>query len=217
MLVMRLKYSLRTTPLAFLVLYSLRLLSIAALGGGLWLTGLILFTSIIPSAPLDSTRATDGIVIFTGGPTRLGVALELFQQHRAQYLLISGVNPESTLNEIVGKQADKSQITLGYDALDTIGNAEETAAWVSAHHIKTLRLITSNYHMPRSLFELRYLLPTVKIIPHPVVGKGFLKSKWWLDPSTLHLVIQEYNKFLFALIRRPIQDIQKRLIPREGE
>jgi len=105
--------------------------------------------------------------------------LELFQQKKAQYLLISGVNPESTLPQTIEQMANKAHITLGYDALDTIGNAEETAAWVSTYRIKTLRLITSNYHMPRSLFELRYLLPTVEIISHPVVSTSFLKSKWW--------------------------------------
>lgn len=194
-----------------LLLYGLRLLIVSAIGGGLWCVGLVLFTGIIPSAPPMTIKATDGIAIFTGGKTRLEVALELFQQKKAQYLLISGVNPESTFSQTIEEIPNRSQITLDYNALDTHGNAEETARWADQHHIKTLRLITSNYHMPRSLFELRYLLPTVEIIPHPVVGKSFLKSKWWLDPSTLCLVIQEYNKFLFALVRRPIKDLQKML------
>lgn len=191
-----------------LMLYSLRMLLITALGGSVWLVGLILFTRIIPSAPLDAIGRTDGIVIFTGGKTRLNVALDLFQQKKGKYLLVSGVNHESNLSEVVDHLAAKSQITLGYNALDTLGNAEETAAWVSSHNIKTLRLITSNYHMPRSLFELRHQLPGLEIIPHPVVGKSFLEPKWWLDLPTLCLVVQEYNKFLFALIRRPLKDFQ---------
>jgi uncharacterized SAM-binding protein YcdF (DUF218 family) len=192
-----------------LMLYSLRILLITALAGSVWLTGLILFTRIIPSGPFDAIGSTDGIVIFTGGKTRLNVALDLFQQKKGRYLLVSGVNHQSNLSEIVDRLASKSQITLGYSALDTLGNAEETAAWARNHHLKTLRLITSNYHMPRSLFELRHLLPGLEIIPHPVVGKSFLHPKWWLDLPTLCLVIQEYNKFLFALIRRPIKDIQR--------
>lgn len=196
-------------------LYSLRLLIVITIGGSLWIAGLILFTHTIPIGPLDTIRTTDGIAIFTGGKTRLKVALDLFQQNKGQYLLISGVNPESNLAQTVDLMADKSRITLGYKALDTLGNAEETAAWVSAHHIKTLRLITSNYHMPRSLFELSYRIPAVEIIPHPVVGKSFLKPKWWLEFSTLYLVVQEYNKFLFALIRRPMKDVQEILIPKE--
>jgi len=197
-----------------LVLYGLRLLIVIAIGGCLWCTGLILFTRIIPSAPLETIRTTDGIAIFTGGKTRIDVALDLFQQQKGRYLLISGVNPDANLSIRVAQIAHHSRITLGYDALDTVGNAEETAAWARLHRIRTLRLITSNYHMPRSLFELRYLLPIVDIIPHPVVGQSFLKPKWWLDPKTLYLVIQEYNKFLFALIRRPIKDLQAILIPR---
>lgn len=192
-----------------MVLYSLRLLIVITIGGSLWFIGLILFTGIIPSAPPLTINPTDGIAIFTGGKTRLEVALELFQQKKGQYLLISGVNPESTLSQTIEKIPNHSQITLDYNALDTHGNAEETARWADQHRLKTLRLITSNYHMPRSLFELRYLLPTVEIIPHPVVGKSFLKPKWWLDPSALYLVTQEYNKFLFALVRRPIQDLRE--------
>lgn len=188
--------------------YSLRILMVLAIGGSLWFVGLVFFTRIIPSLPQDPTNSTDGIVIFTGGKTRLKVALTLFEQHQGQYLLISGVNPHSTLPKIVEQLPFRSRITLGYDALDTVGNAAETAAWAHTHQIKTLRLITSNYHMPRSLFELRHLLPEVQIFPHPVVKKSFLKPKWWLDPIALRLVIQEYNKFLFALIRRPFEDLQ---------
>ena len=129
--------------------------------------------------------------------------LSLFQQKKGKYLLISGVNPDSTFPKTVAQMPFKSQITLGYEALDTLGNAEETAAWVNANHIQTLRLITSNYHMTRSLFELRRLLPEVQILSHAVVGKSFLKPKWWLHPPTVTLVIQEYNKFLFALLCRP--------------
>jgi uncharacterized SAM-binding protein YcdF (DUF218 family) len=194
--------------LRYVLFYSLRLLMVVAMGGALWLMGLILFTRIIPSTPQDGTSPTDGIVIFTGGKTRLKVALDLFEQKRGKYLLISGVNPLSTFPKMVAQHPFRSRITLGYAARDTFGNADETAAWVHNHHIKSLRLITSNYHMPRSLLDLRRLLPDVQILPHPVVSKNFLNPKWWLDPSTLHLVIQEYNKFLFALIGRPFEDLQ---------
>jgi len=197
------------------LLYSLRFLIIVLIGGSLWLIGLIFFTRIIPSLPQGSVNPTDGIAVFTGGKTRLKVALALFEQKKGKYLLISGVNPNSTLPEMVAHLPLRNQITLGYSALDTVGNAEETATWAYENHIKTLRLITSNYHMPRSLFEVRCLLPEVQISPYPVVGKSFLKPKWWLDPYTLHLVIQEYNKFLFALLRRSFEDLQGFLKIRE--
>jgi hypothetical protein len=53
------------------------------------------------------------------------------------------------------------------------------------------------------------LIPDIQILPHAVVGKSFLKTKWWLDSFTLRLVVQEYNKFLFALVRRPLADFHE--------
>lgn len=191
-----------------LFLYSVRAFTLVGIGGFFWFFGLILFTRIIPSVPLDLRTTTDGIVIFTGGKTRLEVALDLFQQNKGKYLLVSGVNPDSTLPQRIEKLSLSSRITLGFDALNTAGNAQETAIWAHTHHIKTIRLITSNYHMPRSLFELKSVLPDVEIIPHPVVRDSFLNPRWWFDSETLYLVIQEYNKFLFALIRHFFENIQ---------
>jgi len=192
----------------YTLLYGLRFLIVLSIGAGLWLTGLVLFTKMIPSMPQPAISSTDGIVIFTGGGTRLKEALVLFEKEKGKYLLISGVNPESEISTLLSQNPLKERITLGYEALDTLGNAEETANWVHRNNIKSLILITSNYHMPRSLLELRHLVPNVEILPHPVVGEAFLHPKWWLEPSTLRLVLQEYNKFLFALMRRAVEDIQ---------
>ena len=192
----------------YTLLYGLRFLIVLSIGAGLWLTGLVLFTKMIPSMPQPAISSTDGIVIFTGGGTRLKEALVLFEKEKGKYLLISGVNPESEISTLLSQNPLKERITLGYEALDTLGNAEETANWVHRNNIKSLILITSNYHMPRSLLELRHLVPNVEILPHPVVGEAFLHPKWWLEPSTLRLVLQEYNKFLFALMRRTVEDIQ---------
>lgn len=198
-------------------LMTLRCLFLILLGGGLWVTGLMLFTKNIPIAPPDNIERTEGIVIFTGGKTRLKVAFDLFQQKKGEYLLISGVNPNSTLPKKIERMPLKSKITLGYSALDTAGNAKETAEWVEHNSIKTLRLITSNYHMPRSLFELRTVLPLMEIISHPVVGEDFTAPKWWLNPPMLYLVIEEYNKFLFSFTRRFFESIQHFFIGNETD
>lgn len=184
------------------------------LGGGiacglLWAGGLFLFMCSIPLAPQPFTFPTDGMVIFTGGKMRLQTALSLFQQKRSKYLLISGANPGSSSRDIIGEVPFDPYITLGYQALDTIGNAEETAVWAKARRIKTLRLITSNYHMPRSLLELQYRLPNVQIIPEPVVGQRFLEPYWWTTRSLFVLITYEYNKFLLAGIRHVMDDLQK--------
>lgn len=191
----------------YTLLYGLRFLIALLIGAALWIMGLVLFTKMIPSMPQSAINSTDGIVIFTGGGTRLKEALVLFEQEKGKYLLISGVNPESEISTLLSQNPLKERITLGYEALDTLGNAEETANWVHRNNIKSLILITSNYHMPRSLLELRHLVSNVEIFPHPVVGEAFLQPKWWLEPPTLRLVLQEYNKFLFALMRRAVEDI----------
>lgn len=182
---------------------------IILLGGVMWFIGLILFTRLIPFAPVNNPHHTNGIVIFTGEGSRLKEALSLFEQKKADYLLISGVNPSCNLPQMIQQRPDKSFITLGYSALDTSGNAVETAVWARSHPIKSLRLITSNYHMPRSLFELNRMLPGVKIVAHPVIGKRFNQKKWWLDGITLGIVIQEYNKFIFSILRRQLEDVKK--------
>ncbi len=189
--------------------HMMRLSFLILLGGILWFIGLILFTRLIPFSPIENPNHTNGIVIFTGEGSRLKEALTLFEQKKADYLLISGVNPSCNLPNMIQQRPDKSSITLGYSALDTSGNAAETAVWVRSHPIKSLRLITSNYHMPRSLFELNHMLPGVKIISHPVIGKRFNQKKWWLDETTLGIVIQEYNKFIFSIIRRQLKDVKK--------
>lgn len=198
------------------IFYGLRALYLTLLGGTLWLGGLILFSRYIPVMPPSEVPPTDGLVIFTGGKTRLHVALELFEKQKANYMLISGVNPKSPLQKKISRVKEGSKITLGYKAQDTRGNAEETAQWAKANQIKSLRLITSNYHMPRSLLELERVLPNTKISPYPVVGESFRHPKWWLNEDTLTTVIQEYHKFLFSLVRQPFQDLDELIWKKES-
>lgn len=177
--------------------------------------GLMIFIHLIPLTSPSLITPTEGIVVFTGGEGRLTTALSLFQEGKGKYLLISGVNPRSTLPDTIAHIPHRDRITLGYEALDTPGNADETAVWVRTHHIKTLRLITSSYHMLRSLFELRRLLPDVEMIPYCVVSKRLKNHQWWRDRTTLMMVLQEYNKLLFALIGRPFEDMHSYFSPQE--
>ena len=193
-------------------MYGLRIFGGGAILIIMWVIGLVLFARFIPFSSEPSFIHTDGMVIFTGGKTRVQTALSLFHQKKSKYLLISGANPDSPLRDIVGADSNDPNITLGYEATDTLGNAEETAAWVKVNHINTLRLITSNYHMPRSLFELRHLLPEVYIIPEPVITDSFSDAAWWRKRVTLTLVIYEYNKFLFSAIRHFIENMQQKYL-----
>ncbi|MEB3701887.1 YdcF family protein [Candidatus Bealeia paramacronuclearis] len=196
--------------------FGIRLGFIMASLAVLWVLGLIIFTQRIPMAPQDFTTKTGGIVVFTGGNARLKEGFLLLEQGMAPRLLISGVNPDATLMDLtkaanIKPSFSKNQVTLGFHAEDTIENAKEAADWANKYHMNSLRLVTSNYHMPRSLLEIHQELPHVHIIPHPVVADAFKHKKWWADQKTILNVIREYNKYLFALGRYTITTLERML------
>jgi uncharacterized SAM-binding protein YcdF (DUF218 family) len=87
-------------------------------------------------------------------------------------------------------------VDVGYAALDTAGNANETRKWASARRYGSLIVVTASYHMPRSLAELSIALPSARLIPHPIVPNGFPASGWWLHASVTRVLLSEYLKFL---------------------
>ena len=103
---------------------------------------------------------------------------------------------------------------LGYAADSTIGNAAETAAWMRAEHFTSLRLVTANYHLRRSLLEFSLALPEAEIVPHPVVPSAVRVSEWWLWRRTTGLIVTEYNKYLVALCRAALAAL---LVPLESK
>ena len=171
-----------------------------------WVAGFIWFAQTMPGdAPTDVTP-TDAIVVLTGGSERLGEGLKLLLQNRAAHLFVSGVHPGVTIEELLRVyHVDPAQapgdIAIGYRAGNTEGNAEETAAWMAAHGFRSLRLVTANYHMRRSLLEFSAALPGIQIVPHPVFPEPVYPSRWWRSFQAISVVGGEYNKYLVALLR----------------
>ena len=89
-------------------------------------------------------------------------------------------------------------ISVGYRADNTAGNARETAEWVEKQGLKSIRLVTASYHMPRSLLEFHRAMPDVRIVPHPVFPPRFKGSRWWLWPGTAALLSSEFGKYVIA-------------------
>ena len=146
------------------------------------------------------TGEAEGIVVLTGGDGRVETGLKLLARHKAEHLLISGVHHNVKLNELLalhrGARVAADQIELGFYAQDTLGNADETAAWVEKNHLQSLIIVTAHYHMPRALVHLGSQLPDVAIYPYPIVPKLFRQPDWYRNKMALRLVIQDYNKFL---------------------
>lgn len=177
----------------------------------LWLLvfGFVMFaTAVMREAEPEDLRA-DGIVVLTGGDARIIEGAHLLQQRRGKRLLISGVNRRTSREDIIRLSGlSEAQfaccIDLGYEARDTIGNADETRLWASRHRFDSLIVVTASYHMPRSMAEISLALPNVALIPHPVMPKSFRLEAWWLHFNTTRVLIAEYLKYLPAAARLSI-------------
>ena len=170
-----------------------------------WVGGLVWFAATMPSKVADTRTHTDAIVVLTGGSGRLEEGLRLLKKGYAPVLFISGVNPKVTrrdLKRLLGPAGPAlgKRILIGYRAEHTRGNAIETAMWANAQQVRSLRLVTANYHMRRSLFELSGALPGVAVVPNPVFPEGVRPGRWWRSVSGFSTVFREYNKYLAALL-----------------
>lgn len=172
----------------------------------LWLIGLWRFAASMPTAIADPARQTDAIVVLTGGSLRVESGLRLLAAGKAKKLFVSGVYRGVDVNELLraSRQAPESVaccIVLGHTAADTLGNASETAEWMSAEGFHSLRLVTANYHMARSLLEFTRAMPDIEIVPNPVFPEFLSKRPWWQSRRAATLIAGEYSKYLFALVR----------------
>ena len=87
---------------------------------------------------------------------------------------------------------------LGYAAFNTKGNAIESAEWISKNRIRSIFLVTSNYHIDRSLLEFRLKMPNLKIHKYPVVSNNVMLEEWWRHPSSMRLLVNEYHKYMYT-------------------
>jgi uncharacterized SAM-binding protein YcdF (DUF218 family) len=168
---------------------------------GAWLIGFLAFTLVIwAAAPPDPVPHADGIVALTGGDGRVGAAMALLADGAAPALLISGAGRGTYLGDFTADDAAAatryaSEITLGHAALSTRGNAVETAAWAKARQMRSLIIVTADYHMPRARLEIHRFLPDVTLIEVPVRPPAISHL---FGLPTLRLLAGEYNKYLLV-------------------
>lgn len=191
----------RRRPLARIVLWTSALLVLTfTLGFGVFSTHVS--AMMAPSA----LRGADAIVVLTGGQSRIDAAIDLLRSGKGKRLLISGVHPTAGLDDL--RRATGAEealfaccVDLDRAAVDTIGNAEESARWVQAHAYSSVILVTNNYHMPRSMLEMRRVGADVEILPYPVVNARLDRGEWITKPQALRVLFTEYTKYLAALAR----------------
>ncbi|MFC4725553.1 YdcF family protein [Glycocaulis abyssi] len=167
--------------------------------------GFALFVRAGLSHVHDAPASGDAIVALTGGEGRVATGVSILAQGHGARLLISGGNPEVTMDAIRAAAGAPPElfdccVDIGVEAANTVGNAEETARWASTHGYQRLVIITSDFHMPRALLELKAAMPERDLIPY-----GVATPPPWANTRAARRWLQEYLKFSAVYARETVR------------
>jgi len=181
------------------------LVFVAVLGAGF-----VWFVLHVPATEIALNRNADGIVVMTGGASRIPDAIDLLAAGHGKRLLISGVHRSTSLAEIARNNPRHEELVnccvdLDYSAMNTVGNAVETRRWARDRGFASLIVVTSAYHMPRTMAELELQMPDIALVPFPVVTEKLRNEPWWASGPTARLILSEYAKFVVAQLRMRIE------------
>jgi uncharacterized SAM-binding protein YcdF (DUF218 family) len=182
-------------------------LSIFGLAGGF-----VWFLQQVRSFEERPSTQADGIVVLTGGSSRVSDAIDLLAAGYGRRLLISGVHWANGPDNISRTLPDNQGllhccVDLDRSAVNTRSNATEARRWAEEQGFHSLIVVTSNYHMPRAITELSHAMPQMTLIPFPVVGDKWWDQPWWTSGAAARLLMSEYAKFLVASLRVRADDI----------
>jgi uncharacterized SAM-binding protein YcdF (DUF218 family) len=153
--------------------------------------GFILFAFTLGKSADPASSATDAAVVLTGGPGRIEHAIDVLRAHKAKRLLVAGADPSVTKADIARRIKGsatllQSCVDLGSESVDTRSNAEEAARWLSKRHFRSVRLITSDWHMRRARYEFEKVLG----------GKYRLVTDAVRSEPRFVTLFGEYNKYV---------------------
>ncbi|MDH4440036.1 MAG: YdcF family protein [Rhizobium sp.] len=170
------------------------------------IAGFLAFADQVTNMRPPEVAKADAIVVLTGGYQRIEQAIDLLKRGYGKRLLISGVNPRTTAGQI--RRATRASpdifdccVDIGYSAIDTIGNANETALWIRDKGYRSVLVVTSNYHLARSLLELRRSDPGTEFVGYPVVASDLKTRAWYSEPDAMRTMLVEYGKTIIAYLR----------------
>ena len=180
------------------------LLTMVTIGLTIWAAGFVLYVRAIPTETPD-TQA-DVIVVLTGGTNRIRTGFDLLAKGSADTMLISGVGRDATVQRMHKRYAPEMLLSADAIALDPVArntqqNARETKRFLETTPHKHVLLVTANYHMYRSLLEMRHAMPDIRFTPYPVAPKEFYLDRWWEDATTRYLMLAEYHKIMLVTLR----------------
>ncbi len=186
--------------------------SVAVVLGGCmaFAVGLMIFARSIATLETERVARADAIVVLTGGSQRLSDGLGLLADGQGRKLLLSGVYQRTSREELARHVTEGHLwldccVDLGKSARNTIGNAIEARRWAQAQNFKSLIVVTSNYHMPRTLREFEHAFAGVRLTGYPVVSDGVDVTRMWSDPVVFRIIAAEYAKYLVSGLRRTFE------------
>lgn len=196
--------SLRRSPFRRRLLQAL--VTAPLLAAGVIAGGFVWFVWSVADKEVPFDDTVDGIVVLTGGASRINDAVELLAAGHGQRLLITGVAPTTSTGDLARLLPEREHwfgccVDLGYSALNTIGNAAETRRWALDRGFRSLVVVTSSYHMPRAMLEIGHQLPGVTLIPYPVVTEQRRAEPWWSNAASAKILVSEYLKYIVAAAR----------------
>lgn len=187
-----------------------------------WSSALVWFVHSMPRSSVSPSIKTEAIVVLTGGQGRVERGFEMLAQGAAPLLYISGVGQHVTVAEMlvehasektrrrIAATASESEIVLDHVARSTVSNADQSAGFLHARGITSIRLITASYHMKRSIHEFRAASPEMVILADAVFPAGFRRDEWWQHENTRRLVFSEFYKYGVVRLRDWVKSEAKR-------
>ena len=178
---------------------------------GSWCIGFLMFVRTVfafgENAAFKDMQKPFGIAVLTGGRGRIEKGIELLGTTGATSLLISGVTQGLELKDIAECDgfdvSDGMSVELGYEAVDTVGNAKEIKKWSEKHKLKSIIGVTSFYHIPRSRLEILHKVPDIRL-EFVAVKSNYVKKDWWNSLESFKFLAEEYSKFLTVYLQYEI-------------
>ena len=163
----------------------------ASLAALIYALGFVFFALTLGKSADGDVSPTEAAVVLTGGSNRIEHAIDVLKDHKAKRLLVAGADPSVTKADIARRLGGSRRlinccVDLGSESVDTRSNAEEAGRWIAQHHFKSVRLITSDWHIRRARYEFRKVLgPSYRLVTDGVRS----------EPTFLTL-FGEYNKYV---------------------
>lgn len=168
----------------------------------LWLIGFVLFSSYAVTATTpDITKLSPekGIIVPTGGKDRIETGHQILAHFPDSKMLITGVYPKTTLNDLISDPSLANRITLDYTANNTHQNARSAAQWLQDQSITRYYLVTSSYHMLRAYLLFKREIPMADSVMIPVQSDLFTSQNSWQSKKLWITLFKSYNKLLVTL------------------